>query len=120
MADTWQEAPRRQGAERGDLHRCDRGSACHRGHDAESDGEPLRHTQRGGRQRRTGGVEAVLDHPESVRAAILEASGYVGHQGSGVGPWEAHPETGTSQCHIETVNVCADSPVKRRTGPSAG
>ncbi len=67
--------PGREASQRRQLHRRRRGVARGCRQDADADGQALGVGEGGRRQRDAGGVEAVLDDPQLVGAAGLEAFG---------------------------------------------
>ena len=99
--------PGREPAQRRDLHRGDRRVAGHGRQDAEADLQPLGHRQRRGRQRRGGRVEAVLDDPELVGAALVQLAGDLEDERRREGAVEAHPD-GSACGHARTLSAGAD------------
>jgi SAM-dependent methyltransferase len=92
VADAREDTPRRQPAQCRDLHRRDRRVSGHRREDPDAHLEPFGDGERRCPQRDSRGVEAVLDHPQLVGAAVVETTRHLRHEPGGEGPIEAHPD----------------------------
>src|SRR5690606_30426049 len=98
-ADGRQDPTGAEAVERGDLHGRDRRVAGDGGEDAEPHPQPLGHRQGRRGQADAGGEEAVLDDPQLVGAAAVEAAGDVEDEGGRERAVEAHPDLGAGDVH---------------------
>ncbi len=113
VSDAWQHPTRSEPAQRRDLHRRDRRVAGDRGQNSDAHPQPVGHGQRRRRQTHAGGVEAVLDDPELIRSAVLEAPSELGHQRRREGSVEADSDLGATRSHRRNLSSAADNAAGR-------
>ena len=114
VADAREEPARGQRGQRGDLHRGDRRVAGDGGQDADTHAEPFGRRQRRGGQAHAGRVEAVLDDPQLIGAAIFELPGDVGDEARRERAVEAHADRGTNGRRAHQLTVSSAEPCPPR------
>jgi hypothetical protein len=108
VPDAGQQPAGTEGVEGGEFHGRHRRRARDRRQDAHTDGEPLGSGDRRRGQAHPGRVEAVLDDPELIGAAGVEAAGEVGDERGRKGAIEAHSDLGARLMHDQTVASGSD------------